>query len=114
MCMMELGELEKQHEEFDRRHVRLLAVSLEEPADAAKSKEQFSHLHFIADANGDLIKAAGVLHEHAGPGGKDCATPFTVLVDREGMVRWLHRPSSGMERISTKELLTQVDAALGR
>ena len=59
--MIELGQLERRHEDFENRHVRVVAVSLESREDAARSQEQFPHLTFIADKGGGLSAAAEVV-----------------------------------------------------
>jgi alkyl hydroperoxide reductase subunit AhpC len=110
--MIELVQLEKHHDEFARRGVRIVVVSLEGEDDAAKTQTQFPHLTVVADADHKLISAADVLHEHASPDGKDIAAPTTILVDRAGVVRWLFRPDLVLTRLSPAELLAAVDENL--
>lgn len=90
--MIELRQLERRHEDFARRNTRVIAVSVEGTDDAAKTQNQFPHLTVLADPGLGLSEAAGLIHAHAGPAGEDIDTPTTILVDRDGTVRWLYRP----------------------
>ena len=65
--MIELGQLEAHHEDFARRNVRVMVVSLEGADDAAKTQKQFPHLKAVADAERHLIRVASVVHAHANP-----------------------------------------------
>jgi alkyl hydroperoxide reductase subunit AhpC len=107
--MIELGQLERHHEDFAKRNVRVLVVSLEGQDDAEKTQTQFPHLLVVADADRGLINAAGVLHPQAGPEGADAAAPTTILIDRGGVVRWVFRPDLVLTRLSPEELLAAVD-----
>jgi len=110
--MIELGELEAHHADFAGRNARVVVVSLESQEDAAKTREQFPHLLVVADSEGRLIAAANVLRAHAGPRGRDLATPNTVLVDRTGTVRWVFRSDSYLARLAPDELLAALDRAI--
>ena len=107
--MVELGQLERRHEDFARRNVRIFVVSLEGRDEAAKTQAQFPHLTAVADAEHHLIDAVGALHPHANPEGGDAAAPTTILIDRDGVVRWLFRPDRYLTRLSPDELLDAVD-----
>lgn len=107
--MIELVQLEKHHEEFARRGVRVVVASQESQEDAAQTQAQFPHLVVVADSDHQLISAAGVLHEGAKPDGGDAAAPTTILIDRAGVVRWLFRPDLVLTRLAPAELLKAVD-----
>src|SRR5258708_29757816 len=100
LCMIELGELEARHADFSRRNARVMVVSLDNQEDAAKTQAQFPDLRVVADSEAHLVSAAGVLHPHAGPGGRDAAAPTTILIDQTGTVKWLFRSDSYMARLS--------------
>ena len=110
--MIELGELEKNHAEFEKRTVRVVVASLEGQEDAKLTQRDFPHLVVVADANGELIKAAEVLHKGAGPQGEDIAAPTTFFIDKQGIVRSLFRPGQVITRLSAKEVLRAVDEHL--
>lgn len=108
--MIELGQLERHHEDFARRHARVIAVSLEGLDDAKKTQADFPHLLVLADEQRGLTEAVGVLHPHAGPGGTDAAAPTTILVDRNGIVRWVYRSDEVVARLAPEEVLQAIDA----
>ena len=107
--MIELGQLERRHEDFARRNTQVIAISVEGTDDARKTQEQFPHLLILSDQGMGLSHAAAVLHAHAGPGGTDTDAPTTILVDRQGTVRWLFRPSAAIERLSPNDVFQAID-----
>lgn len=110
--MVELGELEARHADFEKRNARIVVVSLEDQRTASQTREQFPHLQPVADVDGRLIDVANVRHHNAAPDGRDAAAPTTVLVDRAGVVRWVFRPERYLTRLSPDELLAAVDQHL--
>jgi alkyl hydroperoxide reductase subunit AhpC len=107
--VIELGQLERRHEDFDKRNTRVIVVSVEGTDDAKKTHDQFPHLVVISDEGHGLSDAAGLIHAHAGPGGADADMPTTILVDREGRVRWLHSSGAVIARPSPDEVLQAID-----
>ena len=110
--MIELGELEKNHAEFEKRNVRVVVASLEDQEEANKTQQDFPHLVVVADSEGKLIKAAAVQHLGAGQKGEDIAAPTTFFIDKRGTVRSLFRPRQVVTRLSAKEVLKAVDEKL--
>jgi peroxiredoxin len=108
--MIELGQLERRHEDFARRHTRVIAVSVEEPEEARKTQADFPHLVVLADHGRGLSEAAGLVHAGSAPDGGDTATPTTIIVDRHGTVRWLYRSAEVLARLSPDEVLQALDA----
>jgi peroxiredoxin len=111
--MIELGQLEAHHEEFAKRHTRVVAVSVDGPDDSKKTKQDFPHLVVVADTDHNLVDAVEVLHAGAGEHGEDVAAPTTILVDKHGVVRALFRPSNVARRLSASEVLAMVDKEPG-
>jgi peroxiredoxin len=111
--MVELGQLEKSHEEFERRKVRILATSLDAPEDSRRTQEKFPHLVILCDQDRGLANAADVIGPHHAPTGADTVSPTTVLIDRRGKVRWVFRPTRYVERLSPDQLLAAIDEHLG-
>jgi len=107
--MNELGELEKNHEEFDKRNLRLIVISNDDQPTARKTQADFPHLLVVADTDQKLAKALQVQHLGVGPGGSDTNAPTTFLLDGNGTVRWFFRPDRFLERLSPDELLQAAD-----
>ncbi len=110
--MLELGQHEKRHEDFKQRNVRVIAVSVEGREDAQKTQTEFPDLLVLADDGHNLSDAAALIHPHAGPGGQDIDAPTTILVDHDGMVRWLYRPPEAISRLSPDEVLQAIDQTM--
>lgn len=110
--MIELGQLEANHNEFAKRHTRVVAVSVDGLDDSKKTKQDFPHLLVVADSDHSLVDAVQVLHAGAGERGEDVAAPTTILVDKHGVVRALFRPTSVARRLSASEVLEMVDGKL--
>src|SRR5690349_6116074 len=112
--MAELGQLEAHHAEFDARGVRVVAASLDDSAESAKTKEQFPHLTIVSDEGQALAKAADIIGPHHSPTGGDTVSPTTVLIDRSGQVRWVFRPARYVTRLTPQELLAAIDEHIPR
>lgn len=107
--MVELGELEAHHEDFARRNTRVVVVSLEGPEQARQTQADFPHLTVVTDADRNLINVVNAIHRRSAPNGGDTAAPTTLLIDRQGTVRWLFRPERHIVRLTPTELLAAVD-----
>jgi alkyl hydroperoxide reductase subunit AhpC len=108
--MIELGQLERRHEDFAKRNVRVIAVSLEDGDKATKTQAEFPHLLVLADHGRGLSNAAQLVHPQSTPEGADTSAPTTILVDRRGIVRWLFRPGEAITRLSPDDVLHAIDA----
>jgi alkyl hydroperoxide reductase subunit AhpC len=108
--MIELGQLERRHEDFARRNTRVIAVSVEGTDDARQTQAQFPHLLVLADQGRGLSDAADLIHAHASPKGEDIDAPTTIVVDRKGVVRWVFRPYGVFTRLSPDDVLQAIDA----
>jgi alkyl hydroperoxide reductase subunit AhpC len=108
--MVELGQLERRHEDFDRKHARLIVVSIEGQDDAKKTKAQFPDLVVLSDESRSLSNAANLIHAHAKPDGADADAPTTIFVDKNGVVRWVYRTPLVVARLSPDDVLQAIDA----
>src|SRR3954470_2958145 len=107
--MTELVQLERRHDDFPKRNTRVLAVSVEGLDDVRKTQADFPHLTVLSDQARSLSDAAGLIHPHAAPDGSDADVPTTILVDRQGSVRWLYRSPVVIARLSPDEVLQAID-----
>jgi peroxiredoxin len=107
--MTELVQLERRHTDLSKRNARVLVVSVEGLDDARKTQADFPHLTVLSDEARGLSEAAGVVHPHAAPDGGDTDAPTTILVDRQGSVRWLYRSPVVIARLSPDDVLKAID-----
>jgi peroxiredoxin len=111
--MIELGQLERRHEDLARRNTRVVVISVEGPEDAQRTQADFPHLTVLADQEQDLSRKFQLLQPGAAPDGKDVDAPTTILLDGRGVVRWLFRPSEIIARLPADDVLKAVDAHIG-
>ncbi len=112
--MVELGELEKRHQDFAARNIRIVVVSNDDQETAQATKADFPNLVVVSDADQNLAKAIQVLDPGAGPGGSDSNAPTTFLLDGAGSVRWFYRPHRFLVRLSPDEVLIAIDVIFPR
>jgi peroxiredoxin len=112
--MIELGQLEAHIEEFAKRKVRIVAVTLEDQSDAESSQKRFPHLTVVSDPQQKLAGVVQAIHRGANPYGGDTAAPTTLLLDGSGKVQWTFRPERYIVRLAPEDLLTAVDKYLAR
>jgi alkyl hydroperoxide reductase subunit AhpC len=60
--MIELGQLDRRHEDFARRNARVVVVSVEGADDAKKTQTDFPHLLVLADESRGLSDPVGLIH----------------------------------------------------
>ena len=109
--MLELGELDRHHAEFQQRNIEIIAVANDTPELAQETQKKFEHLRIVADTQQPMAKALKVLHPGMGPDKSDTNAPTTILVDGSGTVRWLFRPDRFVERLSAEEVLAAINEA---
>ena len=110
--MTELGQLESHHQELDARGVRVVAASLDDPADSAETQKQFPYLTVVSDAEQSLAGAAELIAPQQSPSGGATLSPTTVLIDRRGQVRWVFRPERYLTRLAPADMLAAIDRHL--
>ncbi len=107
--MTELVRLERQWQEFEKRNVWVVVISVEDQEAARATQADFPHLVVMSDAGRQLTEVASVVHTHSAPAGGDSATPCNLLVDGSGIVRWMFRPQRVLTRLAPDEVLAAVD-----
>ena len=87
--MSELRGLGEVNAELQRQGGRLLAVAVDQPAQARRVVQR-NNLDFaiLCDTDRSIAQAYGVLHQDAGPGGLGIALPANILIDRTGRIVW--------------------------
>jgi len=83
----------------------LLAVSVDPPAASRRLKDRLeSRFTFLADPDGVLLDGLGIRHRGGRNDGVDIAYPTAVLVDAEGLVRWIFQSNSARDRARADEI----------
>lgn len=65
---------------------------------------------FLADRDLTVTRRLGLVHAGAGPGGKDTPKPATVVIDRNGVVRWTAFADNVEARPDPQQVLRAVRA----
>src|SRR5262245_12201984 len=103
--MIELGELERRHADFEQKNTRIVAASADGRTASQKTQADFPHLAIVADRERKLIHALGAVHPQGFPDGSDAPASTIILVDPQGTVRWLYRPERASALPSPDEVL---------
>jgi peroxiredoxin len=85
----ELQGLGAQLSEAERAGVEVLAVS-PDPSERSQRLAESLGLgyRFVADRDLAVARRYGLVHPGGGPSGQDVPRPATVVLDRDGIVRW--------------------------
>jgi len=75
--------------EAEKAGVEVVAVS-PDPTERSQKVAEGLHLgyRFVADRDLAVTRRYGLVHAHGGPNGEDVPQPATVVLDRDGVVRW--------------------------
>ena len=87
--MAELQGLGAQLSEAEQAGVEIVAISPDSNDQSQKVAEGL-HLNyrFLADRDLAVARRYGLIHATGGPNGEDVPKPATIVVDRDGKVRW--------------------------
>ena len=100
-------------DEFRRRGVRIVAVSVDPPADAERMRSSAgAEFEFLSDPEGRLIDLFGLRHHGGGPGG-DIAQTASFLLDAGGRLAWMRVAKNYRVRPRPGEILAAVDRLPG-
>jgi peroxiredoxin len=104
--MRELGEFVKHHEEFNALGVQILGISTDPPEKArevaAKVKTPFP---ILADDKGLVMEAFGTRNPESE---EPLNVPTLVLIDRAGVVRWIHQAEDYKVRAPVASVLEAI------
>ncbi len=84
-------------------------MSVDPPAVSRRLKERLkSRFTFIADQEGVLLDGLGIRHRGGRNDGADIAYPTAVLVDADGVVRWIFHSDTYRERARAEEIFAAI------
>lgn len=130
-CNSEIHALSEANPEFEKRGVKLVALSVDKPDQEAKTKalyripfpvlsdpdakvlEAFKVVNRVGDEQLGQLRGYGIdLEQYSGKAHHVIAIPSFFLIDREKKVRWAHSDRDYKVRPSAAQLLQVVDATL--
>lgn len=102
--------MQKNLEEFEKRGVRLVAVSVDPPAVTREhcAKQGYTYT-FLSDENREAIRRYDLVHRGGGPGSADIARPAEFLIDSTGTIRWVNLTDDYRVRARPQEMLKVID-----
>ena len=68
------------------------------------------NFRFLADPDLAVTRRLGLIHRGGGEGGADVPRPTTVVIDRQGVVRWAQFADNVQIRPDAREVLRAVRA----
>jgi len=112
--VVQLGELKDYYAEFQRAGVGVYAVSVDPPDHNARLKSRLgAGYEFLSDEKGELLDALDIRQPRRSMTGGDTAIPTQYLLDRQGVVRWVHRAETWRVRPHPREALDAIRALPG-
>lgn len=92
----------------------LYAVSVDPPDASRRLRDRLEvQFRFLADTESALLDALGIRHHGGGADGDDIAFPTAVLVDSDGIVRWIYQSDTYRERARPEQIFTAIAAMNG-
>jgi len=106
-----LRSFEKALPEFDARRIRVIAISVDSPAESENLRQSQGYTFpILSDAHDEVIRRWDLVHAHGGPDGTDIARPGEFLIDPSGKVRWVNLTEDFIVRARPQEALAAIDA----
>ena len=103
--------------ELDARGVQIVTVCTDTPAKIRASKGKHGlQAVMLSDADASLTERVGIRNQgiHSGiPGGPPLPIPTTVLVDADGLVRWIDQSENYQRRSDPDRVLGALRDHLG-
>jgi peroxiredoxin len=109
-----LRSLQASLSEFEKRGVRLVAVSVD-PVETNKRHREKIGVTFpiLSDEKAEVIKRYDLLHA-GGFDGKDIARPAEFLLASDGTILWVNLTENYRVRVRGEELLKVIDGLAGK
>ena len=109
--MGELQGLGAALSEAERTGVEIIAVSPDSNEQSQKVADGLRlSYRFLADRDLAVTRRYGLVHAGAGPNGEDVPRPATVVLDRDGVVRWFSVTRNFQVRPDPDDVLRAVRA----
>jgi peroxiredoxin len=106
-----LRSFQKRLPDFDARKIRVIAISVDTPAESQHLRETAGYTFpILSDAKDEVIRRWDLVHPHGGPDGADIARPAEFLMDSNGRVRWVNLTDDYRVRARPQQVLQAFDA----
>jgi peroxiredoxin len=108
-CTAELCEMRDDHDQFARRGVTVLPISVDSTDSLREYKAKYGmHTDLLSDFKREVSRRYGVLNEE-----RFYANRAYFLIDRDGVIRWAHVEEHPGLRREDRELLAEIDRMAG-
>ena len=109
--MAELQGLGAALSDAERAGVEVIAVSPDRTEQSQRLADGLKvGYRFVADPDLSVTRQYGLIHHGGGPGGRDVPRPATLVLDRDGVVRWLSLSDNYQVRPDPDSVLRAVRA----
>lgn len=107
--MRQLREFARHKSEFDRLHVRVVGISVDDEQHARMvwEKKTGGQFTILSDPGARVIRRYGLLHEK-GRGDSDIAIRTTLFIDAEGRERWRRVSATIPDIPKAEEILKRI------
>ena len=106
-----MRSFEKRLPEFNARSIRVIAISVDTPAESQHLRETAGYTFpILSDAKDEVIRRWDLVHPHGGPDGADIARPAEFLMDSSGKIRWVNLTEDYLVRARPEQVLQAFDA----
>lgn len=109
--MAELQGLGAVLSEAERAGVEVVAVSPDRNEQSQRLAEGLRlGYRFVADPDLSVTRRYGLIHRGGGPGGRDVPRPATIVLDQDGIVRWVSLSNNYQVRPDPRDVRRAVRA----
>ena len=103
---MELGQLQEYYDTVRGYGDEIYAVSTASPEVNRALREQLGAGYtFLSDPDRSVLDQFNIDHQTPNPTGQDIPIPTQILVDQEGIIRWIYQPSNYRVRAKPETVL---------
>ena len=132
-CNLQLHALTTAKPDFDKKGLRIVAISVDKPDKGAETQAKhgvpfpmlsdsdlvahkaFNVVHVPPEAEAKALAGYGIdLAQYSGKAHNNFAVPAIFLVDRSGVIKWVHVDEDYKTRPSPKQMLEVADRTLAR
>ena len=104
-------QLDRYYGRIAEAGVEILAVSVDPPDVSRRLRDRLdSEITFLSDPDGELLDRLGIRHRDPPGRSTDIAYPTAILVDGEGIIRWIYQSDTYRRRAAPDEIFAAISA----